>query len=95
MKDKKFETSLATKGEGDLALPAFNYVNIKFLGSYKDPDYKAIVMNMLDQLQELGCSRSIHFLRSHTDPPLLPESQGAVSEKQGGRIKEDGRKQAH
>ena len=54
----------------------------KFLGNKKDPNYRSIVGNMLDNFQELRCQLSIKvpFLHSHFD--FFPLNLGAVSEEQ-------------
>ena len=58
----------------------------KSLGNYKDPDCKAIVRNVLDKFQALGCSMSVklHFHHSHVDS--FSENLGSVSEEQGERF---------
>lgn len=81
MEDKEFETTMTAKEKE--AWDAFKEVVSKFLGNYKDPDYKTIVMNMLEKFQAMGCSMSvkIHFLHTHVD--FSPEILGSVSEEQG------------
>lgn len=79
MKDKEFETSMTTREKE--ACVAFKDVVSKFLGNYKDPDYKPIVMNML---QICSMSVKIHFLHSHVD--FFLENLGSVSEEQGERF---------
>jgi hypothetical protein len=62
---------------------AFKEVMVKFLGNYKDPNYKRIVEKMLEKFITLGCAISlkVHFLNAHLD--YFPENLGAVSEEQG------------
>jgi hypothetical protein len=65
---------------------AFKEVIAKFLGNYKDPNYKQIVEKMLETFITLGCDMSlkVHFLNAHLD--CFPENLGAVSEEQGQRF---------
>ncbi|GFT94053.1 hypothetical protein NPIL_496751 [Nephila pilipes] len=58
-------TNMTTK-ENE-AWVAFKDLVRKYLGNYKDPGYKAIIINMLGKFQMLGYSMSvkIHFLHSH------------------------------
>ncbi|GFV79149.1 uncharacterized protein TNCV_2613351 [Trichonephila clavipes] len=51
-----------------------------FLGNKKDPNYKALVAELLQNYKILGCNMSakVHFLHSHLD--YYPENLGAVSE---------------
>ena len=48
---------------------SFREVLSKFLGNEKDPNYRSIVGNMLDNFQKLGrrMSMKVHFLHSHLD----------------------------
>jgi hypothetical protein len=68
---------------------AFKEVVKKFLGNIKDPLYKEIVRNMLDNFKLLSCKMSLklHFLASHLD--YFPPNLGAVSEEQGDRFHQD------
>jgi hypothetical protein len=61
----------------------------KFLGNYKDPNYKQIVEKMSEKFIALGCALSlkVHFLNVHLD--YFPENLGAVSEEQGERFHQD------
>ena len=61
----------------------------KFLGNKKDPNYKSIMGNMLDNFQKLGCRMNIkaHFLHFHLD--VFPSNLGAVGEEQGKRFHKD------
>ena len=65
---------------------AFKEVLDKFLGNYKDHNYKKVMERMLKAFQALGCRMSLklHFLHSHLD--YFPENLGAVSEEQGERF---------
>lgn len=87
MKDPQFETKMNVKEK--VAWVSFKEVVSKFLGNNKDPNFKAIVENMLQNMKELGCSMSLklHFLHSHLD--FFPENLGAVSEEQGERFHQD------
>ena len=87
MKDPQFETKMNVKEK--VAWLSFKEVVSKFLGNNKDPNFKAIVEDMLQNLKELGCSMSLklHFLHSHLD--YFPENLGAVSEEQGERFHQD------
>jgi len=67
MKDEKFEACM-TKVETE-AWSSFKEVVNKFLGNYKDPNFKQIVQSMLENFKKLGCSVSlkVHFLMCHLD----------------------------
>jgi hypothetical protein len=85
--DKMFETTmLNVEREAWIALKD---VISKFLGNYRDQNFKNIVNHMLDKFKTLGCNMSlkVHFLDSHLD--YLPTNLGAVSEEQGERFHED------
>jgi hypothetical protein len=64
----------------------FKEVIAKFLGNYKDPNYKQIVEKMLENFIALGCAISlkVYFPNSHLH--YFPENLGAVSEEQGERF---------
>jgi hypothetical protein len=64
-------------------LNASKEVIAKFLGNYKDHNYKQIVGKML------GCAMrlKVHFLNAHLD--YFPENLGAVSEEHGERFHQD------
>ena len=68
---------------------SFREVVCKLFGNKKDPNYKSIVGNMLDNFQKLECRMSIkvHFLHSHLD--FFPSNLGAVCEEQGKRFHQD------
>jgi hypothetical protein len=61
----------------------------KFLGNYKDPNYKQIVDKMLEKFIALSCAMSlkVHFLNAHLD--YFPKNLGAVSEQHGERFHQD------
>ncbi|GFU88997.1 uncharacterized protein TNCV_2894451 [Trichonephila clavipes] len=60
-----------------------------FLGNKKDPNYKALVAELLQNYKILGCNMSVkvHFLYSHLD--YFPENLGAISEEQGECFHQD------
>ncbi|GFY01890.1 protein KIAA0100 [Trichonephila clavipes] len=68
---------------------SFKLVVAGFLGNKKDPNYKALVAELLQNCKILGCNMSVkvHFLHSHLD--YFPENLGAVSEEQGERFHQD------
>ncbi|GFT08578.1 uncharacterized protein TNCV_661581 [Trichonephila clavipes] len=68
---------------------SFKLVVTGFLGNKKDPRYKALVAEMLQNYKILCCNMSIkvHLLHSHLD--YFPENLGAVSEEQGERFHQD------
>jgi hypothetical protein len=83
LSDDLFETTMKTVERE--AWNAFKEVIAKFLGNYKDPNYKQIVEKMLEKFIALGCaSLKVHFLNAHLD--YFPENLGAVSEEQGERF---------
>jgi hypothetical protein len=60
----------------------------KFLGNYRDQNYKNIISHMLDKFKELGCNMSlkVHFSNSHLE--YFTANLGAISENEGkGYIK--------
>ena len=65
---------------------SFREAVCKFLGNEKDPNYRSIVGNMLNNFQRLGwqMSTKVNFLHSHLD--FFPSTLGAVSEEQGERF---------
>jgi hypothetical protein len=87
LSDDLFETTMKIVEREDLN--AFKEVIAKFLGNYKDPNYKKIVEKMLEKFITLGCAMSlkVHFLNAHLD--YFPENLGAVSEEQGERFHQD------
>jgi hypothetical protein len=87
LSDDLFETTMKTVERE--ASNAFKEVIAKFLGNYKDPNYKQIVEKMLEKFIALGCAMSlkVHFLIAHMDN--FPEKFGAVSEEQGERFHQD------
>jgi hypothetical protein len=65
--DVMFETTMSNvEREAWIALKD---IISKFLGNYRDQNYKNIVNHMLDKFKELGCNMSlkVHFLDSHLD----------------------------
>ncbi|GBN18852.1 hypothetical protein AVEN_188289-1 [Araneus ventricosus] len=68
---------------------SFKEVVNKFLGNYKDPNFKQIVQSMLENFKKLGCSCSlkVHFLMCHLD--YFPENLGEVSEEHSERFHQD------
>jgi hypothetical protein len=68
---------------------AFKEIIEKFLGNYKDLNYKQIVEKVLENFIALGCAMNlkVHFLNAHLD--YFPENLGAVSEEQGERFHQD------
>jgi hypothetical protein len=67
----------------------FKEVIVKFLGNFKDPQYKQIAETMLEKLQALGCNMSfkLHFLYCHLD--YFPQNLGALREEHGERFHQD------
>ncbi|GFV05484.1 uncharacterized protein TNCV_226951 [Trichonephila clavipes] len=83
---KQFVKALDKEGE------CFKYLCEQFpgfLGNKKDPNYKALVAELLQNYKILGCNMSVkvHFLHSHLD--YFPENLGAVSKEQGERFHQD------
>ncbi|GFV47826.1 uncharacterized protein TNCV_4803151 [Trichonephila clavipes] len=66
-----------------------------FLETKKDPNYNALVAELLQNYKILGCNMSVkvHFLHSHLD--YFPENLGAVSEEQGERFPQDIKEMEH
>lgn len=87
MRDTNFEQQMNTREKA--AWVSLKLVVIDFLGNKKDPNYQAIVADMLDNFRKLGCNMSIkvHFLHSHLD--YFPSNLGDVSEEQGERFHQD------
>ncbi|GBM79689.1 hypothetical protein AVEN_71215-1 [Araneus ventricosus] len=87
MKDENFETKMETNERK--AWESFKLVITSCLGNKKDPNYKSIVEEMIQNFKILGCSMSlkVHFLDSHLD--YFPENVGAVSEEQGEIFHQD------
>ncbi|GFX31140.1 uncharacterized protein TNCV_2026431 [Trichonephila clavipes] len=75
--------------KGKNAWNSFKLVVKGFLGNKKDPNYKSLVAELLQNYKILGCNISVkvHFLHSHLD--YFPENLGAVSEEQGERFHQD------
>ncbi|GFW74769.1 uncharacterized protein TNCV_963441 [Trichonephila clavipes] len=87
LKDETFVTKMEMKGKN--VWNSFKLVVKGFLGNKKDPNYKALVAELLQNYKILGCNMSVkvHFLHSHLD--YFPENLGAVSEEQGERFHQD------
>jgi hypothetical protein len=87
LSDNLLETTMKTVERE--AWNAFKEVIVKFLGNYKDPNYKQIVEKMLEKFKALDCAMSlkVHFLNARLD--YFPENLGAVSEEQGERFHKD------
>lgn len=87
LKSEKLE-SVMTKVER-AAWCSFRAVVRGFLGNHKDPDYKQLVANLIENFKKLGCRMSlkVHFLHSHLD--FFPENLGDVSEEHGERFHQD------
>jgi hypothetical protein len=67
LSDDLFETTMKTVERE--ACNVFKEVIAKFIGNYKDPNYKQIVEKMLEKFKALGCAMSlkVHFLNAHLD----------------------------
>ncbi|GBM61960.1 hypothetical protein AVEN_60816-1 [Araneus ventricosus] len=87
MKDENVETKMETNERK--AWESFKLFITSFLGNKKDPNYKSIVEEMIQNFKILGCSISlkVHFLDSHL--VYFSENLGAVSEEQGERFHQD------
>ncbi|GFX66024.1 uncharacterized protein TNCV_14451 [Trichonephila clavipes] len=87
LKDETFVTKMEMKEKN--TWNSFKLVVTGFLGNKKDPNYKALDAEMLQNYKIMGCNMSIkvHFLHSHLD--YFPENLGAVSEEQGERFHQD------
>jgi len=61
----------------------------RFLGNFKDENYKDLVQNCLNSFHNLGCNMSIqvHFLFSYIDK--FPNNLGDASDEQGERFYQD------
>lgn len=57
--------------------PNFKYFNENFLWYKKDPNYRNIVLKMLEHFKKLSCNMCLkmHFLHSHIDYKY-PENLG-------------------
>ncbi|GFX18545.1 uncharacterized protein TNCV_3371181 [Trichonephila clavipes] len=92
---KQFVKALDKEGECFKYLceqfPGISDAKLKegFLGNKKDPNYKALVAELLQNYKILGCHMSVkvHFLHSHLD--YFPENLGTVSDEQGERFHQD------
>jgi hypothetical protein len=85
--DKMFETTMSNvEREAWIALKD---VISKFLGNYRNQNYKNIVNHTLHKFKELGCNMSVkvNFLDSHLD--YFPANLGAISEEQRERFHQD------
>ena len=65
---------------------AFTAVVKDFLGNVKSDNYRAIVTELIDAYQAMGCNMSLkmHFLDSHLD--FFPDNLAAVSDEHGERF---------
>ena len=81
MRDPCFVEKMETNEKAERT--SFKLLVTGFLGNTKDPNYKTIVTDMLDNFKKLGCNMSIkvHFLHSHLD--YFSANLGNVSEEQG------------
>ena len=87
IKDKHFAICM-----NDIELAAWtSFVEMtqKFLGNFKDENYKEIVQNCLNNFRIMGCNMSIkvHFLFNHVE--RFPDNLGDVSDEQGERFHQD------
>ncbi|GFU71227.1 uncharacterized protein TNCV_3782131 [Trichonephila clavipes] len=87
LQDETFVTKMEMKERN--AWNSFKLVVTGFLGNRKDPNYKALVAELLQNCKILGRNMSVklHFLHSHLD--YFPENLGAVSEEQGECFHQD------
>ncbi|GFX88832.1 uncharacterized protein TNCV_2575391 [Trichonephila clavipes] len=88
LKDETFVTKMEMKEKN--SCNSFKLFVTGFLGNKKDPDYKALVAEILLQNYKiLGCNMGVkvHFLHSHLD--YFPGNHGAVREEQGERFHQD------
>lgn len=71
------------------AWTSFEAVVNGFLGNFKDPNYKKIIDDMLQNYETIGARLSLkmHFLKSHID--FFPENLGAESDEHGERFHQD------
>jgi predicted Zn-dependent protease len=57
LSDDLFQTTMKTVERG--AWNAFKEIIAKYLGNYKDPNYKQIVEKVLENFKALGCAMSL------------------------------------
>lgn len=71
------------------AWESFDAVVNGFLGNVRDPNYKQLVADMLENFRKIGSTLSLkmHFLKSHID--FFPENLGAYSDEHGERFHQD------
>jgi len=85
LKDDEFEKRMNDKEKA--AWRSFREMTKKFLGNNKDPDYKNIVAEMVNNFKKVGCQNlKLHFLDFHLD--FFPKNLGAFSE-EGERMHQD------
>ncbi|CAG9834269.1 unnamed protein product [Diabrotica balteata] len=87
MRDPNFMDKMETNEKA--AWTSLKLVVTGFLGNKKNPNYKTIVADMLDNFKKLGCNMiiKVHYLHSHLD--YFPANLGDVSEEQGERFHQD------
>ena len=85
--DERFNETLLQQEKN--AWDSFKQVVSGFLGNRRDDNYIALVDNLLNSYEKLGCNMSlkIHFLHSHLD--FFPPNCGAVSDEHGERFHQD------
>lgn len=87
LSDVQFESKL--DGTALTAWKAFRAVCTSFLGSFKTPNYRDVVSDLLESYRRMGCRMSLklHFLHAHLDE--FPGNLGAVSDEHGERFHQD------
>lgn len=75
--------------EQETAWISFEAVVDGFLGNVRDPNYRQIVADMLENFGEIGTNLTLkmHFLKSHIN--FFPENLGVFSDEQGERFHQD------
>jgi hypothetical protein len=86
-KDQEFEKRM--KLHEKKTWKSFKSVCENFLGNKKDPNYKQLVKQMLDNFYKLGCNMSlkVHCLHSHLD--IFPDNMGKISDEHGERFHQE------
>lgn len=71
------------------AWQSFEDVVVGFLGVYKSPNYKELILKLLENYEKIGAHLTLkmHFLKSHID--FFPENLGDVSDEHGERFHQD------
>lgn len=87
LKDAEFETLLSP--EEKRAWISFRKIVQGFLGNNRDPNYRAIVSDLLRNYNAIGARLSLkmHFLKSHMD--VFPENLGHFSDEHGEKFHQD------